>query len=69
MSVENPILNSTYGEDEIQSPVGKCHYKHCEEAIYKGEGYIFDGEQYCSSSCIGEQLIEEGQAIEAGEVA
>ena len=69
MLVENPILFPTEAEEKTYLPVAKCFHKHCDEVLYKGEGYVFDGDQYCSSSCIGEQLIVDGAAIEACEVA
>ncbi|MBD8026453.1 hypothetical protein H9636_07245 [Ureibacillus sp. Re31] len=56
-------------EIETFKPVAKCHYKQCDEVLYKGEGYVFDGDVYCSTGCIGEQLIEVGEVVEAVEVA
>lgn len=46
----------------------QCTYKHCGDELAEGEGYVFEEERFCSTSCIGEHLIELGYAIEAGEI-
>lgn len=62
--VENPMLSPKTTDDLILKPIGKCHYRYCEEKIHRGEGFEFDGYIYCSTSCIGEEGIEDGSVID-----
>lgn len=62
--VENPMLFLKITDDPILKPIGKCHYRHCDEIIYEGHGFEFDGYIYCSTEHIGEEGIEDGSVID-----
>lgn len=63
---ENPIVTGVCFEETLREPklIGTCHYRYCNEELYEGEGFEFGGYLYCSSGCIGEHLIEEGEVID-----
>ncbi len=64
-AIENPMVLGRIGERYVAPRVtGKCSYRYCDEIVHEGEGYDFDGQVYCSSTCIGEELIEVGAAVE-----
>lgn len=62
--IENPILSPRLTDDPFLQEVGKCKYRHCEEVIYEGQGFEYDGYIYCSTGCIGEDLHAEGHVID-----
>ncbi|RHW31112.1 hypothetical protein D1B33_18060 [Lysinibacillus yapensis] len=64
MDCENPILSAKITDHPITKPIGKCHYRHCDEVLYKGEGFEANGYLYHSTECIGEEGIEEGWVID-----
>lgn len=64
--LENGMVAGYGFEEPVCEPkqVGKCNYKYCSEELFEGEGYEYEGDYYCSTSCIGEHLTEEGAAID-----
>lgn len=62
--LENPMLSPNETDDPIVKPIGKCHYKRCDEVVYQNDGYEFGGFIYCSTTCIGDQLFREGEVID-----
>ncbi|KGR74870.1 hypothetical protein CD33_13975 [Ureibacillus sinduriensis BLB-1 = JCM 15800] len=62
--IENPMVSPILTDDPFAQQVGKCHYRHCEEVVYEEQGIKFDGYIYCSTSCLGEDLLAEGVAVD-----
>lgn len=64
--LENGMVSGIGYEENLKTPtvIGTCNYRHCREEIEEGTGYEFDGYLYCSTSCIGEHLVEEDAAID-----
>lgn len=64
--LENGMVAGYGYEEPLREPrkVGQCIYKHCREELYEGEGYELHGHLYCSTGCMGEHLIEEGEAVD-----
>lgn len=62
--VENPMLSPQLTDDPFAQQIGKCHYRHCEEINYEGQGIEFNGYIYCSTTCIGDDLLAEGVAVD-----
>jgi hypothetical protein len=64
--LENGMVSGIGYEEQLIAPkaIGTCNYRHCREEIEEGTGFEFDYCLYCSTSCIGEHLVEEDAAID-----
>lgn len=66
-NIENPIISSRYHpQDELIETIfiSNCTNVKCEEEIYTNDGIEFNGQFYCSCHCIGQHLVNEGQAVD-----
>lgn len=65
-NIENPILSGYHPQDKTCAPaiIGECVNTKCEEEIYSQEGIEFEGQFYCSCHCLGQYLVDEGQAVD-----
>lgn len=66
--IENPMLSSKVTDPEYLKPIGKCHYRYCDETIYEHDGIEYNNYIYCCTTCIGEELIEEGHAVDLSQI-
>lgn len=66
IDIENPILSGYHPQDKTYAPaiIGQCTSEKCEEEIFSQEGIEFNGQFYCSCHCIGQHLVNEGQAVD-----
>lgn len=64
--IENPIISGGHPQNDTYQSIilGYCTNAKCNEDIYSGEGYEYNGQLFCGTHCIGEHLVNEGQAIE-----
>lgn len=63
--IENPVVSGEGFEEQLSmKPIGTCHYKYCDETIYKNDGFEFEGWIYCCTSCVAEQLLEEDAIVD-----
>ena len=64
--LENGMVAGYGYEEPLREPrmVGQCKYKYCREELYEGEGYELYGHLYCSTGCIGDHFLEEGEAVD-----
>lgn len=66
--VENPMLSPKITDHPTLKAIGKCHYRFCDEDIYQNDGIEFNGYIYCTTGCIGEELLEEGVAVDLSQI-
>lgn len=64
MACENHLLRPKLTDHPTLKVIGKCKYRYCDEHIYEGEGFEYEGFLYCSTGCIGEELLEEGIVVD-----
>lgn len=62
--VENPMFSPKVTDDPLLKVIGKCHYRNCDESIYQHTGFEFNGYLYCSTQCLGDELLKEGHAVD-----
>jgi len=64
--IENPILSGNHPQIDTFEPivVSDCTNRKCNEEVYTGEGYEYNGQFFCGTHCIGEHLVNEGQAVD-----
>ncbi len=62
--IENPMLSPKRTDDPISKVIGKCHHRYCDDEIYEHDGIEFEGYIYCCTTCLGEELLEEGIAVD-----
>lgn len=62
--IENPMLSPRRTDDLKTKPIVECYYRNCDELIHPNEGIEFNGYIYCSTSCIGDELLKEGHAVD-----
>lgn len=59
--MNHPLVERVMRTGYMEEP--ECQVcTHCNDEFYTHEGYKFDDEMFCSSACIGEYLIEQGEA-------
>lgn len=62
--VDNTMLLPKVTDNLFSKAIGKCHYRRCDEAIYQYDGIEFNGYLYCSTQCLGDELLKEGLAVD-----
>lgn len=64
--IDNPILSNCHAQDDLKDPIiiSECTNLKCNEDIYSDEGIEFDGVFFCSTHCLGQHLVSEGQAVD-----
>lgn len=56
--IENPMYLKRHLQPEEYQPIKRC--KTCGEAVSVGEGLKYDGEIFCGSACLVDDLRKDG---------